>query len=63
MGNRLWTRVFGVTDRVTGGFSGGLRPARSGATIELVLPNGRVLRVSEAMRPEVLGRLAAALDV
>lgn len=38
------------------------RPARSGATIELVLRNGRVLRVSEAIRPEVLGRLAAALD-
>lgn len=38
------------------------RPARSGATIELVLRNGRVLRVAEAIRPEVLGRLAAALD-
>lgn len=38
------------------------RPARSGATIELVLRNGRVLRVSEAIRTEVLGRLAAALD-
>ncbi len=38
------------------------RPARSGATIELVLRNGRVLRVSEAIAPEVLGRLAAALD-
>ena len=38
------------------------RPARSGAMIELVLSNGRVLRVSEAIRPEVLGRLAAALD-
>ncbi len=38
------------------------RPARSGATIELVLRNGRVLRVSEAILPEVLGRLAAALD-
>jgi len=38
------------------------RPARSGMTIELVLRNGRVLRVSEAIRPEVLGRLAAALD-
>jgi transposase len=38
------------------------RRARSGAMIELVLRNGRVLRVSEAIRPEVLGRLAAALD-
>jgi transposase len=38
------------------------RPARSGATIEVVLRNGRVLRVSEAIRPDVLGRLAAALD-
>jgi transposase len=38
------------------------RPARPGATIELVLRNGRVLRVSEAIRPAVLGRLAAALD-
>lgn len=38
------------------------RPARSGTTIELMLRNGRVLRVSEAIAPEVLGRLAAALD-
>jgi transposase len=38
------------------------RPARSGTTIELVLRNGRVLRVSEAIAPELLGRLAAALD-
>lgn len=38
------------------------RPTRSGATFELVLRNGSVLRVSEAIRPEVLGRLAAALD-
>jgi transposase len=30
--------------------------------IEVALPNGRLLRVSEAIRPEVLGRLAAALD-
>jgi transposase len=37
-------------------------PARSSATIELVLSNGRVLPVSEAIVPEVLGRLAAALD-
>lgn len=39
------------------------RPTRSGAMIEVVLSNGRVLRVSEVIRPEVLGRLAAALDV
>jgi len=38
------------------------RPGRSGATIELVLRNGRVLRVPETIRPEVLGQLAAALD-
>jgi transposase len=38
------------------------RPARAGMTIEPVLRNGRVLRVSEAIRPEVLGRLAAALE-
>jgi transposase len=38
------------------------RPGKVGATIEVVLSNGRVLRVSEAIRPEVLGRLAAALD-
>ena len=31
-------------------------------TIEVVLANGRVLRVAEAIRPEVLGRIAAALD-
>ncbi len=42
--------------------SGLERPARSGATIELVLRNGRVLRVSEAIAPGVLGRLATALD-
>jgi transposase len=38
------------------------RPVRPGATIEVVLRNGRVLRASEAIAPEVLGRLAAALD-
>ena len=38
------------------------RLTRSGATVEVVLSNGRVLRVSEAIVPEVLGRLAAALD-
>jgi len=32
------------------------------ATIEVVLTNGRTLRVCEAIGPEVLGRLAAALD-
>ena len=37
------------------------RPAKP-ATMELVLPNGRLLRVSETIRPEVLGRLAAALE-
>lgn len=30
--------------------------------MELVLTNGRVLRVSEAIRPEVLGQLAMALE-
>lgn len=38
------------------------RLARSAATIELVLRNGRVLRVAETIRPDVLGQLAAALD-
>jgi transposase len=38
------------------------RAGKSAATVEVVLSNGRVLRVSEAIRPEVLGRLAAALD-
>jgi transposase len=38
------------------------RPGKAATMIEVVLPNGRVLRVSEAIRPEVLGRLAAALD-
>lgn len=38
------------------------RPVRSGTTVEVVLSNGRVLRVAEAIGPEVLGRLAAALD-
>ncbi|SFL15724.1 transposase [Falsiroseomonas stagni DSM 19981] len=35
---------------------------RSVTTVEVVLRNGRVLRVAEAIPPEVLGRLAAALD-
>jgi transposase len=38
------------------------RPGHAAATIELVLRNGRVLRVCEAIAPEVLGRLATALD-
>ena len=38
------------------------RPGKSAAMVEVVLSNGRVLRVSEAIAPEVLGRLAAALD-
>ena len=38
------------------------RPTRPGTTVEVVLRNGRVLRISEAIQPEVLGRLAAALD-
>jgi len=40
----------------------GERSNKSAATVEVVLSNGRVLRVSEAIRPEVLGRLATALD-
>jgi transposase len=38
------------------------RPGKAASMIEVALPNGRLLRVSEAIRPEVLGRLAAALD-
>lgn len=38
------------------------RAGKAAATIEVLLPNGRVLRVSETIRPEVLVRLAAALD-
>jgi transposase len=40
----------------------GERSVKSAAMVEVVLSNSRVLRVSEAIRPEVLGRLAAALD-
>jgi transposase len=40
----------------------GERSVRSATMVEVVLSNGRVLRVSEAIRPEVLGRLAAVLD-
>ena len=38
------------------------RPGKATAMIEVVLRNGRVLRVAEAIRPEVLGRLAVALE-
>lgn len=38
------------------------RAGKSAAAVEVMLSNGRVLRVSEAIAPEVLGRLAAALD-
>jgi transposase len=38
------------------------RAGKSATLVEVVLPNGRMLRVSEAIAPEVLGRLAAALD-
>jgi transposase len=38
------------------------RPGKAASVIEVALPNGRLLRVSESIRPEVLGRLAAALD-
>ena len=38
------------------------RISKAAAAVEVVLSNGRVLRVSEAIAPEVLGRLAAALD-
>ena len=40
-----------------------MRPGKAVAMIEVVLSNGRVLRVCETIQPEVLGRLAAALDV
>lgn len=39
------------------------RAGKSAALVEVVLPNGRMLRVSEAIAPDVLGRLAAALGV
>jgi transposase len=38
------------------------RSPPDGGMMELVLTNGRVLRVSEAIRPEVLGQFAAALE-
>jgi len=37
-------------------------PGKPAATIEVVLTNGRALRVCDTIGPEVLGRLAAALD-
>lgn len=40
----------------------GGRPGKSAATVEVVLSNGRVLRVCAAIGPAVLGRLAAALE-
>lgn len=36
--------------------------SKAAPTVEVVLANGRILRVSESIRPDVLGRLAAALD-
>ena len=38
------------------------RSGKSVAVVEVMLSNGRMLRVSETIAPEVLGRLAAALD-
>jgi transposase len=38
------------------------RAGNSATAVEVVLRNGKMLRVSEAIAPEVLGRLAAALD-
>jgi transposase len=38
------------------------RAGKSAAMVEVVLRNGRMLRVSEAIAPEVLDRLAAVLD-
>lgn len=38
------------------------RPGKAVPMIEVVLRNGRVLRVCEAIQPEVLARLAAVLD-
>lgn len=37
-------------------------PSRSGTTVEVVLRNGRVMRVAEEIEPEMLARLVAALD-
>lgn len=38
------------------------RSGRPAASVEVVLGNGRILRVAETIRPEVLRQLAAALD-
>ena len=38
------------------------RPRAPVPIVELVLRNGRVLRIAETMAPELLGRMAAALD-
>ena len=38
------------------------RASKSVAIVEVILSNGRMLRVCEAIAPEVLARLAAALD-
>ena len=37
-------------------------PGKPAATVEVVLTNGRTLRFSDTIQPEVLGQLAAALD-
>ncbi len=37
-----------------------VRPGKAAAMVEVVLSNGRALRVCEAIRPEVLGRLGEA---
>jgi len=39
-----------------------VRAKSPGSVIELVLRNGRVLRVAETIAADALGRLAAALD-
>lgn len=39
-----------------------VRSGKAVPMIEVMLSNGRVLRVSEAIKPEVLARLAAVLD-
>lgn len=38
------------------------RPRTAVPILELVLRNGRVLRVAETIAPEILGRLATALE-
>jgi hypothetical protein len=39
-----------------------VRPGKAAVVVEVVLPNGRVLRVCETIRPGVLARLVAALE-